>query len=151
MGLLKKKIFDFNKCYNQGASGDCNLIQILKELQAQKREADSKIDAYTKHSKDVVSNFIMFLAALEEQGCFRLCKSSSFSRELSGINLCFDSEIGMLYLENVLKNYSIDDIQILCDELKALSYKKRTIDEQRKISNKLGAEIKQIKDSLGIE
>ena len=150
MGLFKKVIFDFNKCYNQGSTGDCNLIQRLKELQAQKREADNKIEAYTKNSTNIVSKFIMFLKSLEKQGCFDYCKSSFIYEFTSGIQVHFD-QWGTSKLEQVLDSFSTNDIQTLCDELKMLSYKKSVIDEQSEISKKLGAEIKEIKDTLGIE
>lgn len=150
MSLLKKKLFDFNRCYNQSAAGDCNLIQKLKELQAQKREAGNKIDAYTKHSKDIVSNFIVFLRALERQGCFDFCRSSKIYDFKSGIELHLDSH-GTSKLERALENFSTNDIQTLCDELKALSYKKSIVDEQSEISKRLDAEIQEIKGRLGIE
>ena len=106
---------------------------------------------YIKNRQGIVSNFIGLLKALEDQGCFRGCRNSWLDRGASGIEICFGSNLGMVYLENALQNYSIDDIQTLCDELKMLSNKNSVINEQRNISNKLGAEIKQIKDSLGIE
>ena len=54
-------------------------------------------------------------------------------------------------LEIALKQFSTHDVHIIYDELKALSFKVDVLKEKEELSNKLAAEIKEIKDTLGIE
>ena len=134
------------KCYNQNSAGDCGLIQRLKTLQAEKREIDDQIKAYQSNDICVVGNFIKFLEDLDKNGCFRFCGHYMSSR----IQDCFIVN-GTTYLEKTLSTYSASDIQTICDELKALTYRANIIQEKEELSNKLAAEIKEIKDALGIE
>lgn len=150
MGWFKKSTTKKSKCNYEGGTGSCSLIQKLQLLQAEKREIDKEIGAYTSNSLDTVAQFISFLVELEKNGLFTLCRTTWLDNRSTGVQIHFQTHSTSV-LEKSLKRFSSSDIQAFCDELKALSYKTDIVAEKRQISDKLAAEIKEIKDTLGIE
>ena len=87
---------------------------------------------------------------MEKTGCFRYCNDRIRWDYSSGVRQHFEYH-GIRTLEHVLGSFSENSVQLICNELKDLSNKANIIAEKRELSNKLDAEIKEIKDTLGIE
>jgi hypothetical protein len=139
-----------SECQHVDSTGECSLIQRLKELQAQKKEVDKQIKDYERNSCSMVDNFIKLLAEMERAGCFIYCNDRLRRDYSSGVRKHFEYH-GTSHLEYALGSFSENGIQLICNELKDLSNKVNIIAEKQKMSNKLAEEIKEIKDTLGIE
>lgn len=150
MSWFKRSTFVERKCNYESSTGECSLIQKLKELQTQKKEVDKQIEDYEKSRSASADNFINLLVEMEKAQCFMFCNSRIIRDHESGVNKHFEY-YGTSHLERVLGSFSENQVQLICNELKNLSNKVNTIAEKREASNKLAAEIKEIKDALGIE
>lgn len=139
-----------SECQHVDSTGECSLIQRLKELQAQKKEVDKQIKDYERNSCSMADNFIKLLVEMEKSGCFVYCNDRVWRDYNSGVRKHFEYH-GTSHLEHALGSFSANGIQLMLNELKDLSNKITIITEKRELSNKLAEEIKEIKDTLGIE
>lgn len=87
---------------------------------------------------------------MEKVHCFLYCNDSAWYHDEHGVSKHFKYH-GTSHLEHALGSFSENDIKLICDELNGLSNKVNIIAEKREISNKLADQIKEIKDTLGIE
>lgn len=139
-----------SECKHTNSTGECSLIQRLKELQTQKKDVDKQIKKYEGNNCILTPKFIELLALLERQGCFVYCDYRRRWSDRCGIRQYIE-DCGVYELENVIGSFSKNDIQKICNELNTLSDKANIIAEKRELSNKLADEIKEIKNTLGIE
>ena len=146
MAWFKKNV----NCAYESSNGDCSLIQKLKELQAQKKEVDKQIKNYAESHCASVDNFVALLVKMEEAKCFLYCNHGIFLDHESGVRKHFEYS-GTSHLEYALGFFSENSVRLMCNELKDLSNKVNVIAEKKELANKLTAEIKKIKDTLGIE
>lgn len=137
------------ECKHVNSTGECSLIQRLKELQAQKKEVDKQIKEYKGNNRILANNFIKLLAELERNGCFEYCNYRNRWTD-SGVRQYFEYH-NVSALEHALHSFSKNDIQSICNEIKQLSDKANIIAEKQELSNNLADQIKAIKDTLGIE
>lgn len=139
-----------SECQHVDSTGECSLIQKLKELQTQKKEVDKQIKEYERNSCSMADNFINLLAEMEKAGCFIYCNDRVWRDYNSGVRKHFEYH-GTSHLEYALGSFSENSVQLICNEIKDLSNKVNIIAEKRELSNKLAEKIKDIKDKLGIE
>ena len=131
-------------------SGDCSLVQQLKQKQAEKRDVDAKIKSYESTGAETVPYFLRFLVSMEQQG---LEMERNFARS------CYDSRIyydfhhrcGTARLEEVLCRIPDNEINLMFEELRSLKNKAQVVGEYWAISKKLGEEISELKIKLVIE
>ena len=153
MGLFKKKATVENKCNYENSTGDCGLIQKLKDLQSQKKEVDAKIKSYEQNQQVTFSSFFELLVKMEDHD-FEM--GYDYSRYLgpegkrSRIKQSFNS-FGVNRFELVINQIPNKDIDQIYYELKAIKNKANFLCELQQQSSALGTEIKNIKDILGIE
>lgn len=86
MGWFKKNV----KCLHESSTGNCNLIQRLRELQAQKKEVDRQIKNYKENHFASVDNFIKLLSKMEEAKCFSYCNERLLRDYDSGVRKHFE-------------------------------------------------------------
>lgn len=148
-----KNVSEQSICEFESNTNDCSLVQQLKEKQAIKRIVDADIKAYNTHNYSSVQKFRHFLLALEENG-FRMNNvyvTKQFDAlKNSEINNMFLRE-GTRRLEYVLDSFSLDDIDNIANELKALKQKIIIVEEKKATSNVLANDIANIKAKLGID
>jgi len=141
-------------CNNLSNNGDCNLIQKLKELQTKKRDVDSKIKSYNKHGDVNLSTFIKLLATMEAYHFEMKCDYRSYHNPGyydSWIRMSFSDFYGMSRFEQVVDKMTDEDIDKIHEELKSIKHRAIILGELQQQSSALEAEIKEIKDTLGIE
>jgi hypothetical protein len=139
------------ECKHVGSSGDCNLIQKLKELQAEKKEVDQQIVAYEKCDCSIITKFVDFMVALHEDSTalpyYDWHRSGSYSTRIRDYYNYRNARI----LERPLSKFTMSDIEEICNELKLVKKRTEVLCEKRELSQKLATQIKEIKDTLGIE
>lgn len=138
------------ECKHIGGSGDCNLIQKLKELQAEKKEVDKQIADYEKCDCSMITKFVDFMVTLHEDNALPYhdwysCKG--YSAKIRDYYNYHNARI----LERPLSQFTMSDIEEICNELKLVKKRTEVLEEKRELSKKLADEIKGIKDTLGIE
>lgn len=131
-------------------SGECSLVQQLKQKQAEKRDVDTKIKSYESAGAETVPYFLRFLVSMEQQG---LEMERNFSRAYydSRIYYDFQNRCGTARLEEVLCGMSDNEMNLMFEELRNLKNKAQVVGEYRAMSKKLGEEISELKTKLGIE
>lgn len=141
-------------CNNLSNNGDCNLIQKLKELQAKKRDTDSKIKSYSNNSEVNLLTFVELLSDMEFYG-FEMRREYRSYHNLgcynSWIKRTFSDFYGVGRFEKIMEQMTDADIDKIHDELKSFKHRTAILGELQQQSSALEAEIKEIKDTLGIE
>lgn len=141
-------------CNNISNNGDCNLIQKLKDLQAKKRDTDSKIKQYSAHCDANLSTFIELLCGMECHGFEMKREYRSYHNPgyyNSWIKRTFFDFCGIGRFEKVIDQMTDEDIDKIHEELKSFKHRTSILSELQHQSSELAAEIKDIKDTLGIE
>ena len=138
-----------NICKFESDTSDCSLIQELKSKQEIKKIVDDDIKEYDSHGNDNIQKFLNFLITMENSG-FRMNVSSRIWSDVSDIRDMFNRE-GTFRLEVVLDSFSLDDIDDIANEIKALKQKMIIVKEKRAYSNALAKDISDIKVKLGID
>lgn len=138
------------ECRYVNSTGECSLIQRLKELQTQKKEVDKQIEKYKTNNCSLVDNFIKLLVEMEQSYCFMYCTDRMRHDYGSGIRKEFEYH-GTSRLEHALLSFSKNEVQLICNELKELADKANIVAEKQELSKNLADQIKEIKDTLGIE
>ena len=141
-------------CNNFSNNGDCNLIQKLKELQAKKRDIDSKIKSYSNNSEVNLLTFVELLSDMEFYGFEMRRDYRSYHNPgcyNSWIKRTFSDFYGVDRFEKIMEQMTDADIDKIHDELKSFKHRTAILGELQQQSSALEAEIKEIKDTLGIE
>ena len=141
-------------CNNLSNNGDCNLIQKLKELQAKKRDTDSKIKSYSNNSEVNLLTFIELLSDMEFYGFEMRREYHSYHNPgcyNSWIKRTFSDFYGVGRFEKIMEQMTDADIDKIHDELKSFKHRTATLGELQQQASALEVEIKAIKDTLGIE
>lgn len=141
-------------CNNLSNNGDCNLIQKLKELQAKKRDVDSKIKSYSGYSDVNLLTFIELLSNMECYGFEMRREYRSYHNPgcyNSRIRCTFSDFYGVGMFEQVIDKMTDADIDKIHEELKSFKHRATILGELQQQSSALKAQIKEIKDTLGIE
>lgn len=122
---------------------DCNLVQILKDKQAVRKEIYKDIESYN-NKKNIASmpNTIKLCISMEKHG-FIMDKYLSPTKKNYKDNITI--------LEEVLKLFSFDDIDNVAKELKGLKQRGIIINEKKMELDALDQDIVDIKMKLGIE
>lgn len=131
-------------------TGDCSLIQQLKQKQADKRELDAKIKAFESARLENVTHFVTFLMAMERIG-FEMERDYSRSFYNSAIYHYFQHRGGTAKLEDILCDTTDNELNLMFEELRNLRNKAAIISEYRAKSSQLYDEIAELKTKLGIE
>ena len=141
-------------CNNLGNNGDCNLIQKLKELQAKKRDTDSKIKSYNNNSEVNLLTFIELLSSIELYGFEMRREYRSYHNPgcyNSWIKRTFSDFYGVGRFEEIMTKMTDADIDKIHEELKSFKHRAAILGELQQQSSVLETEIKEVKDALGIE
>ena len=141
-------------CNNIGNNGDCNLVKKLKDLQAKKRDIDSKIKSYSDHSDVSLLTFIELLSMMEGYGFEMKHEYRSYHNPgyyNSWIRRSFSDFYGVGRFEKVIDKMTDADIDKIHDELKSFKHRATILCELQQQSSALETEIKEVKDTLGIE
>ena len=138
-------------CRHISNSGECDLIQKLKELQAMKKEVDQQIAAYEKCDCSMITKFVDFMVALhEDRNALPYYDWHSFGSYSNKIRDHYNYH-NVSILERPLSEFTESDIEEICNELKLVKKRTEVLCEKRELSQKLAAQIKEVKDTLGIE
>jgi hypothetical protein len=138
-------------CQHVGGTEDCSLVQKLRELQLTKKDVDNQIATYEKCDKSVAPKTIDLIVALHEDSCaLPYWNPHSYYSYTEKVRSHFDY-YGSKVLEWPLSKFTIDDIEEMCNELKLVKRRTEILEEKRELSKKLTEQIKEIKDTLGIE
>lgn len=140
-------------CNNFSSNGDCNLIQKLKELQIKKRDVDSKIKSYSNNGEVNLLTFIELLSDMEFYGFEMRREYRSYHNPgcyNSWIKRTFSDFYGVGRFEKIMEQMTDADIDKIHEELKSFKHRTVILGELQQQSSALEAEIKEIKDALGI-
>ena len=141
-------------CNHLSNNGDCNLIQKLKELQAKKRDTDSKIKSYSNNSEVNLLTFIELLSDMEFYGFEMRREYHSYHNPgcyNSWIKRTFSDFYGVGRFEKIMEQMTDADIDKIHEELKSFKHRASILSELQQQSSDLDTEIKATKDALGIE
>ena len=151
---FKKKEIETTKCAYESSTGDCSLIQRLKDLQAQKKEIDAKIKSYEEKCPATLSSFIELLVKMEDCRFEMGREDRSYLQpgvRVSRIKRSFSDFCGVGRFEHVIGQVTDRDIDNIYNELKAIKHRTNFLHELQQQAAALAEEIKNIKDTLGIE
>lgn len=157
MNWFKRKPSNTTKCTNESSTSDCNLVQQLKEKQAEKKQIELAIHDYKSELATIdIPTVVQFLLKLEDGGIVlkhnsRPLFSSTYhetSYNPSEIRTTL-SHIGTGKIKAVLVEFN--NVDKMCTEIKALQAKANMLADMQKRSMELDDEIDQIKAVLGIE
>jgi hypothetical protein len=139
------------ECKHVDSAGECSLVQKLKELQAKQRDIDSKIKS---HNDGNLATFIEFLCNMEAHGFEMRREYRSYHNPgyyNSWVKRTFFDFYGFSKFEKVVEKMTDEDIDKIHEELKSFKHRASIRNELQHQSSVLKAEIKEIKDTLGIE
>ena len=132
-------------CKHISNNGDCNLIQKLKELQAKKRDVDSKITLYSNNSDVNLATFIELLADMETYGFEMRREYRSYyntGHSNSWIKYTFSDRYGVGRFEQIIEKITDEDIDKIHEELKSFKHRASILSELQQQSSELDTEIK---------
>ena len=133
-----------NICKYESSTGDCSLIQQLKEKQAAKKKIDEDIKAYESNSPLIAQSIRKFFIALEKRGL-------EMDHYYHRVDKMFDHHYATCIVANALYDLSLEDVESLISEIQSIKQKAVVLEEKRLKSQVLGQNIADIKERLGIE
>ena len=145
-------------CKHESATNDCGLVQQLKEKQSALRIIENDIKAYSKYDLSIAQHTKSFLKSLELCG-FKMDKyygkSSIWSYkekdDYGAVDYMFNESYGVQILERALSDVSLENIDNVFNELRAIKQKCMILEEKEAAAKALKQDIKNIKIKLGIE
>ena len=141
-------------CQFESSNKECSLVQQLKEKQTTKRAIDKKIKSYDDHSANNIISFFLLLVKMEEKGIEMTKYDRSYPFRVSNhssITECFERRFGVVKLEEILDEMSVEGVAAIGSELNALKARASVLGDLRRQSAELDKEITAIKAQLGIE
>lgn len=148
-----------NACKHESDTNDCNLVQQLKEKQSALRIIENDIKAYSEYDLSIVQHTKSFLKSLESCG-FKMDKyygespyvfCASSCNKCSAVDNMFKGFYGVQRLEKALCDVSLEEIDNVYNELKAIKQKRMVLEEKEAAAKAIRQDIVNIKMKLGIE
>lgn len=141
-------------CQFESTSNDCSLIQQLKDRQAQKKEVDAKIKAFTSDEPIVMENFVEPLMQMERNHFQMGMEYRSYHMPgayNSKLKDSFYHHYGTERFKVIISQMPESTIDAIHNELKSMKNWVTILGDLQQQRDALEKEIEQIKAQLGIE